>query len=157
LGHFLRRYYSLLTNNLVKLGTKEDTTFRTGIEGGKFVELNFLGLYFFSLSLLESIGFFNDEFNDYPILFIDKVDKKELRDIIVKNPIFFDFITLGAKQKDDKKDDKKVDKKDNKIDDKLTLNEFHSYLLKGFQPQPRIYCGNRVENVILLEHLHFFE
>ena len=157
LGHFLRRYYSFLTNNLVKLGTKEDTTFQTGIEGGKFVELNFLGLFFSSLSLLESIGFFKDEFNDYPILFVDRIDKKELRDIIVKNPSFFDFITLGVKQKVEKKDDKKDGKKDDQKDDKLTLNEFHSYLLKGFQPQPRIYCGNRVENVILLEHQHFLE
>ena len=105
------------------------------------MELNFLGLSFPSLSLLESIGFFKDEFDDYPILFVDKIDKKELKDIIERNSTFFDFITLGVKQKDDK----------------LTLNEFHSYLLKGFQPQPRIFCGNRVENVILLEHPHFFE
>ena len=141
LGHFLRRYYAFLTNHVVKFGTKEETIFKTGAEGGIFVERKFLGLDYNirSLSLNDAIGFFKDNFENFPILYADKIPKNDLRQIIEKNKDFFYFIS----------EDK------NKIN-AISLDDLYNYLLKGFSVAPRISCGySRRENIIYLEHPFF--
>ena len=42
-GHFIRRYYSYITNGLIKMDTNDDDCINTKPEGGFFVEQNFLG------------------------------------------------------------------------------------------------------------------
>ena len=142
MGHFLRRYYSYLTNNLVKFGTAEDKVFVTGKESGKFVETNFLGLEvsISSLSLCDSMGYFRTKFEKYPILYDDQVPKEDLDIIIEKNPEFFDFIC----------------EKNNQIE-KISSNELYAYLLKGYQKPSRVKCGSRKENSIYLEHPYFLD
>ena len=136
LGHFLRRYYAYLTNHLLKFGTKEDTIFKTWAERGKFVEKNFLGLdsNISSLSLNEAIRFFKDKFENFPILYSDKIPEKDLKEIIEKRGDFFDFIS---------EDKKKMDS--------ISFDDLYRYLLKGFSTPPRITCGyTRRENIIYM-------
>ena len=143
MGHFLRRYYAYLTNHLVKFGTKEDTIFKTGAEGGKFAKKNFLGLdnNISSLSLNEAFGFFKDEFKDFPILYIDKIPENDLKEIIKKRGEFFDFIS---------EDKKKMDA--------ISFDDLYSYLLKGISAPPRIACGyTRRENIIYIGHPFFLD
>ena len=142
LGHFLRRYYAFLTNHLVKFGTKEETTFKTGTEGGKFVEKKFLGLdnNISSLSLNEAIGFFKADFKNFPILYTEIIPEDDLKNIIGENGYFFDFISEKEEE------------------NKISLDDLYYYLLKGFSPLPRITCGySRAENIIYIEDPFFLD
>ena len=136
LGHFLRRYYSYLTNNLIKFGTKEDKYFKTGDEGGIFVQKKFLGLKNNSISLNESIGFFKSEFKAYPILYKDEIPENELIEIINNNKEYFDFIS------------------ENMEEDKISIKELQEYLMKGFKVFTRFSCGSRRENAIYINNLY---
>ena len=138
LGHFLRRYYLYLTNNLVKFGAREDKVFKTGKEGGNFVEKKLLGIgLYHSLSLNQALGFLKKNFEKQPILYKEQIPKDELKTIIKNNPELFDFIS------------------DKKELDKITLEELHEYLSVGFKPQGLIRCGNRRENSIYIDKEYF--
>ena len=138
LGHFLRRYYSYLTNNLVKFGTKEDDYFKTGVEGGIFVEKKLLGLSIhYSLSLNQALGFLKENFETAPILYKSQIPKEELEIIIKNNPYFFDFIS------------------ENMEPNKISIDELHEYLWEGFKPQATIHCGSRRENVVYINKQNF--
>lgn len=136
LGHFLRRYYSFLTNNLIKFDTKEDNTFKTGEEGGIFVEQKLLGLTFRSISLNESLGFFKQDFEVSPIVFKNKISKDILQNIINNNKEFLELISA------------------NNESGKITVEDLYYYLLEGFTPQTRITCGNRRETAIYIENIN---
>ena len=138
LGHFLRRYYLYLTNNLVKFGAREDKVFKTGKEGGNFVEKKLLGIgLYHSLSLNQALGFLKKNFEKQPILYKEQIPKDELKTIIKNNPELFDFIS------------------DKKELDKITLEELHEYLSVGFKSQGLIRCGNRRENSIYIDKEYF--
>ncbi len=135
MGHFLRRYYSYLTNNLVKFGTKEDKTFKTGVEGGSFVERNLLGLEtYYSLSLNQSFGFLKEDFENAPILFNNQIPKKVLEKLVNENIDFLELIP----------EDKKSDV--------ITADDLYYYFLEGFAFQIRIHCGERRENAIYIDN-----
>ena len=94
-----------------------------------------------SLSLNEAIGFFKEKFENFPILYIDEIPENELREIIEKRGDFFDFIS---------EDKEKMNA--------ISFNDLNIYLLKGFSPLPRTYCGyTRRENIIYIEHPFFLD
>ena len=137
MGHFLRRYYSFLTNGLLKFETKEDEKFVTN-ESGNFGESVFLGLSNNrTLSLNESLGFFKSDFDKYPILYKGHISDNDLILIIKNNEELFDFIS-----------------EENSLD-KLTIEELGYYLNKGYKEKPRIICGNNSENAIFIEEPYY--
>ena len=97
-GHFLRRYYSYITNGIIKMDTNEDALINTSPEGGLFVERNFLGFKTESrLYLKDALFFFfyKDNYDNYPIIKEGKeLTEDNLKDIIINNSKIFDFIDL---------------------------------------------------------------
>ena len=97
-GHFLRRYYSYITNGIIKMDTNEDALINTSPEGGLFVERNFLGFKTESrLYLKDALFFFfyKDNYYNYPIIKEGKeLTEDNLKDIIINNSKIFDFIDL---------------------------------------------------------------
>lgn len=136
MGHFLRRYYSFLTNNKVKFNTKEDNVINMKPESGNFVEREFLGiLYSHSISFNESIEFFKKDFKTFPIISQENLELKDLRNIIENNKDYFGFISND----------------NNNGYDTIEINTFQVYLMKGFNINTKIIsCGFRKENAIFL-------
>ena len=135
LGHFFCRYYSFLTNNLIKFGIKEDNNFKTGEEGGIFVEQKLLGLTYRSISLRESLGFLKQDFEVSPIVFKNKIPKETLQNIINNNNELLDLISV------------------NNEFGKITVEDLYYYLLEGFS-QVRVNCGSRRETAIYIENIN---
>ena len=133
MGHFMRRYYSYLTNNLIKFNTFEDEKVNTKPEGGFFVEQKFLGLISReSISFNEALGLFKENFIDFPILSSEAMEINDLEKVILNNFEYFKFIS------------------DNE-DDKIDMNKFHEYLIPGYDSKAKIIsCGERKENLIYL-------
>ena len=100
---------------MIKFGTKEDKTFKTGVEGGSFVERNLLGLEtYYSLSLNQSFGFLKEDFENAPILFNNQIPKKVLEKLVNENIDFLELIP----------EDKKSDV--------ITADDLYYYFLEGF-------------------------
>lgn len=98
LVHFLRRYYSYITNGIIKMDTNEDALINTSPEGGSFVERNFLGFKTESrLYLKDALFFFfyKDNYDNYPIIKEGKeLTEDNLKEIVKNNPKIFYFIDL---------------------------------------------------------------
>ena len=117
LGHYMRRYYSYLTNMAISMNTKEDNKIDTKPEGGFYVEKKFLGFQDSHLYLRNALSFFYyNGFEDYPIVKGGKfeVTEEKLKNIINDNPSIFDFI-LKEKEQEIKNDKKGKERKINKI------------------------------------------
>lgn len=138
LGHFLQRYYSFLTGNIIKFNTKEDDIVNTKPEGGFFIEKNFLGLSRHNIiGFKEILGFFRNDFNDFPIVAENINEIKDFEKIIRSNSDYFDFVSISSVQNIDI--------------DKITLKTFACYLMEGYNTRGIISCGNIKCNAISLD------
>ena len=135
MGHFLRRYYSFTTNNLIKFNTKEDDDIDMKPESGNFVEKKFLGIiYNHSISFSESIELLKTNLENFPII-RNEIQLKDLEKIIEENKEYFQFISNNNKN----------------VNSTIDLNTFQIYLIKGFTKNTKIIsCGFRKENLIFL-------
>ena len=139
-GHFCRRYYSYITNGIIKMDTGEDNVYDTKPKGGLFVEKKFLGFKTISrLYLKDALFLLFDEKNleKYPIIKKGiNLSEADLKIIIKNNDTIFDFIKKDneeeSKKKDKEEESKKKDyeeeskKKDNEKENRKKDNEKES-------------------------------
>ena len=106
MGHFMRRYYSYITDGYISIDTKEDSIIETRPEGGENAEKNFLGFRRPNLYLRDALCFFySGDFEKYPLFDNIVIDKKSLKNMIndKNNAGIFDFILLKEKKDEEKK------------------------------------------------------
>ena len=99
LGHYLRRYYSFLTDRDIPMDTNEDNIIDTKPEGGEYVEKNFLGFNSvkgYPLYLKDALLFFYSKYIEkYPINDNYNSENIEiLKFIINEYKDIFDFILV---------------------------------------------------------------
>ena len=100
LGHFTQRYYSFLTDRDIRMNTEEDDLINIKLEGGVYVEKNFLGFEMAPsvLYLKEALYFFCFKyFKEYPLFKKYKINEQILKNIINDFPEIFDFISIDDK------------------------------------------------------------
>ena len=109
-GHFLRRYYSYLTNGGVKMNTKEDDNIDTKPEGGDFIERKFLGIKTHSKLYLKDtlfLFFYGENFETYPLVKKKmNITEEMLKMICIDNPEIFNFLNIDKEDEDDDKKEK---------------------------------------------------
>ena len=97
LGHYLRRYYSMLTGRKICFSTNDDAEKITGGESGSFVESEFLGIEIqkSNIGLNKCLGLLcSENFDNYPVLEKDYSisELKVLENIYNNNKKLFGFI-----------------------------------------------------------------
>lgn len=142
-GHFLRRYYSYLTNGIIKMNTNDDDLIDTKPEGGEFIEDQFLGIKTRSRLYLKDVLFllfYGENFEIFPLVKENvKITEEILEKITIDNPRIFDFIIKEKKINDDEKVDngkektiinskKKETDKNDIIIDKITIEQYCNYI-----------------------------
>jgi len=119
-GHFMRRYYSLLTGRIIDFVTPKNNNDKiTGKESGDFIESNFLGIEprKSTLCLRKCLSLlYSPNLTDYPIYkkagFSMNIDI--LKKIYNDNKLLFNFIN---NEKKDKIDNDNEDEEENNHDD----------------------------------------
>ena len=168
MGHYLRRYYSYITDREIAMVTDEDDIIDTKPEGGINAEKLILGRETKYLYLKNAICFFySGEFEQFPLFENIIINKKILKDIIQNDIELFDFIEIGEDEEEEKMieyyeekkdvdssedEDKKDNNMDNKKNGKITLSQYYSFFDCAPKSYPSIVsCGlNRNEIYILL-------
>jgi len=167
MGHYLRRYYSYITDREISMVTDEDDIIDTKPEGGVNAEKLILGRESKYLYLKEAIFFFYPGgFDQFPLFDNIIIDKKILKNIIKNNIELFDFIEIEKDEEEkimnesyeeedvdsNEDEDKKGENIDNKKNGKITLSQYFSF----FDSVPNsdfsiVTCGlNRNESYILI-------
>ena len=129
-GNFLRRYYSYLTNGIIKMNTKEDDLIDSKPEGGDYIKINFLGINTHARLYLKDtlfLLFYDNNFENYPLVKKNKEITEEILEKIIRdNPEVFDFIEVEKNIKEDGKsmnEEKKVEKMEEENDEKKQEEE----------------------------------
>ena len=168
MGHYLRRYYSYITDREIAMVTDEDDIINTKPEGRINAEKLILGGETRYLYLKNALCFFySGEFEQFPLFENIIINKKILKDIIQNNIELFDFIEIGKDEEEEimneyyeekedvdssEDEDKKGNNIDNKKNGKITLSQYYSFFDYAPKSYPSIIsCGlNRNEIYILL-------
>lgn len=106
-GHYMRRYYSLLSGGIITFDTPEDNNDGlTGKESGFYIESNFLGIDAgkSNIGLKKCLMFlYSDNFKNYPIFTKEDVSINfvTLKNIYNNNKELFDFIIDTNEDNDD--------------------------------------------------------
>ena len=127
-GHFMRRYYSLLTGRQISFNTPDDTDNLTGDESGFFIELKFIGLKGrkSNIGLNKCLVLLNnDNFDNYPIFKKDNftINYTILKKIYDDNEVLFNFIIDDKYNKENNEDENST------IDRTITLDDYLDTLI----------------------------
>ena len=119
-GHYMRRYYSLLTGRIIDFSTpKNNKDSLTGKESGYFIKHKFLGMEpgvpNIGLKKCLSLLYFKN-LQDYPIFKKEgfEINIDVLKQIYNDNPTLFNFIISEEKDKEDNNNDEDKENKDKK-------------------------------------------
>ena len=180
-GHFVRRYYSYITNGLIKMDTNDDDCINTKPEGGFFVEQNFLGFKTQTKLFLKDalyLLFYENNMEQYPIIKPESsITEENLKIIIKNNPKLFYFIE-GFKNEEIAEESVKSDEKKKKFNknekvetskkkndvieekndtqksiekDKITIKQYCNYLNPVRPPFPAIISCGFRKGEIFIE------
>ena len=118
MGHYLRRYYSFITDRDIRMDTEEDILIDTKPEGGEYIETNFLGFTGSVLYLKDILYFFGCKyFEKYPLKKNYEINEEILKIIINDYPDIFNFISRDEEKEQELKDDEKDEEDDEKDDE----------------------------------------
>ena len=114
-GHFMRRYYSYITNGIISMNTSDDELINTKPERGEFSEKYFLGFKTHSKLYLKDalyLLFYGDNYNDFPLIKKKgEITEQILKNIILENPKIFDFIEKSEDENINENENMKVEEK----------------------------------------------
>ena len=176
MGHYLRRYYSYITDREISMVTGEDKIIDTNPEGGVNAERIIFGRECKYLYLREALSLlYPGEFEQFPLFEKIIIDKNKLQNIIRNNKELFDFIDTekdeeqnlinesNEEEEDNESDEEKEDNESNKDEDskekiidnenngKITLSQYYSFIKCVKRPYPSIVtCGINSSEIYIL-------